>query len=144
VIHRLLLVLACLLPLHAQSWDALHGLKPGEPVRILDNGGQEHRGSFSALSTESLTIQSGAGTQSIERARIRQVKVRSSSRRIRNLLIGVGIGAAIGVTADQTLGALLRNETGDSKRPLMYLAPIGLFGAIGGAFPAYRTVYRAR
>jgi hypothetical protein len=144
VIRCLPVLLACLLPLHAQSWDALHGLKPGEPVRIVDNSGQERRGSFSTLSPESLTVQTGAGMQSIQRTSIRQIKVRSSSRRIRNLLIGVGIGVATGVAVDQTLGAALRNETGDSKRPLMYLAPIGLFGAIGGAFPAYRTVYRAR
>jgi hypothetical protein len=72
------------------------------------------------------------------------VKVRSTSRRVRNLLIGAGIGLAIGITADQTLGTYLRNESGDSQRPLMYAAPIALFGGIAGAFPAYRVVYSAR
>ena len=144
MIHRILLLLACLLPLHAQSWDSLSGLKSGDAVRVIDAGGQEHKGSFSAVSSESLTIRSGAGTQSIERAKVRQVKMRSTSKRIRNLLIGVGIGVGVGIAVDQSLGRALRNEGNDNQRALMYVGPIGLFGGIGGAFPAYRTVYRSR
>jgi hypothetical protein len=110
----------------------------------VDTTGQEHRGSFAAVAEDSLTIRMDAGERSFEKTKVRMVKVRSSQRRIRNLLIGVGIGVATGVAVDQSLGAALRNETGDSKRPVMYLAPIGLFGGIGAAIPAYRTVYRAR
>jgi hypothetical protein len=144
VIRYLLAFVACVVPLWAQPWDTLRGLKTGESVRVTDTAGQQYRGSFSAVSGDSLTIRTGDGEHSLEMAKVRLVKVRSTSRRIRNLLIGIGIGVATGVAVDQTLGAYMRNETGDSGRPLMYLAPIGLFGGIGGAIPAYRTVYRVR
>jgi hypothetical protein len=141
---RCLLFFAFLVPAWAQAWNSISELRPGDSLRVVDSAGKEHRGAFSAASADSLTIQTRQGADSIEKAKVRQVLVRSSSRRIRNLLIGVGIGVATGVAIDQTLGTALRNETGDSKRPLMYLAPIGLFGAIGGAVPAYRTIYRVR
>jgi hypothetical protein len=144
VIRSVLIFLACAAPLWAQSWDTLRGLKPGESIRVVDDGGHELRGAFAAATADSLTLRSGGGEHAIEKSKIRVVKVRSSSRRLRNLLIGVGVGVATGAVVDQTLGAALRNETGDSKRPLTYVAPIALFGGIAGALPAYRTVYRAR
>jgi hypothetical protein len=137
-------LLACVATLSAQSWDSLQSLRPGDAVRIVDTGGKEFSGSFAAATAESLTIQSQGSARLLAKTAIRLVKVRSTSRRLRNLLIGVSVGVVTGVAVDQTLGAALRNETGDSKRPLMYLAPIALFGGIGGAIPAYRTVYRAR
>jgi hypothetical protein len=144
VIRYFLALAALAAPLWAQSWDSLHGLRSGDAVRVAETGGQEHHGSFTAVSADALTIRTSDGPHNIERTKIREVKVRSSGRRIRNLLIGAGIGLATGIAADQTLGAALRNETGDSKRPIMYLAPIALFGGIGAAIPAYRTVYRLR
>ena len=73
------------------------------------------------------------------------MEVRCNARRTRNLLIGLGIGVAVGVTADQTVGAYVRNESNESAgaRAITYLAPIALFGAIG-ALPAYRTIYKVR
>jgi hypothetical protein len=80
----------------------------------------------------------------IERNKVRRVQVRSGARRVRNLVIGAAIGLAVGVTVDQTVGAYLRNETGDSGRGITYAAPIVVFGGIGAALPGYRTVYRMR
>jgi len=61
------------------------------------------------------------------------------------VLIGAGIGAALGITIDQTFGVYLRNETGETPgaRAITYIAPIGIFAAIGAALPNYRTIYRA-
>jgi len=40
--HIVLALMICGLPLHAQSWDAVRGLKPGDRVNVLDNSGQMH------------------------------------------------------------------------------------------------------
>ena len=62
---------------------------------------------------------------------------------MRNFLIGVGVGAAIGLIADQTAGAYLRNESNPaSARPLIWAVPIALGGAIGAAFPSYSVIYK--
>lgn len=141
------LVLAWLtfgLALSAQSWDTLRSLKPGDSIKILDAAGHESKGAFRAATADTITLTTGKNQTSIERPRVRRIQVRSGSRRVRNALIGAGIGLAIGVTVDQTLGAYLRNETGDSGRAITYAGPIGLFGGLGAALPAYRTVFRAR
>ena len=77
---------------------------------------------------------------------MRQVQVRSSARRARRIAIAAAIGLAIGVTADQTVGRYIRNESGEDggARALTYIAPTDIFGAIAGAFPSYRTIYRVR
>jgi hypothetical protein len=145
---RVYVVLAWLLgglSLSAQSWDGLKQLKAGDRVSVLDNTGKEHKGMFTAVSADAISLETGKGQESVERPRVRRVEVRSSSRRMRNVLIGVAVGVAVGVTVDQTLGAYFRNETGESggARAISYVAPIAAFGGLG-ALPANRTVYRAR
>ena len=139
-------LLACALPLCAQSWETLRGLKPGDRVVVLDAGRKEHKGSFTSVSDQAISLASGQSQVSIERGNVRRVQVRSGSHRLRHALIGIGIGVAIGAVADQTLGTYVRNEYGESgaARALTYIAPIALVGGIAAAAPAYKTVYRAR
>jgi hypothetical protein len=142
----ILLLLACAIPLRSQSWDSLRSLKSGERVYVLDSSGKEHKGTFSRVSDEAIAFTEGKSEISLQRARVRRVRIPSSSRRLRNTLIGVGIGVAVGVTTDQTLGSYLRNESAESTgaRALTYVAPIALFGGIAAALPGRKTVYRAR
>ena len=139
-----LALLACGAALQAQSWDALSGLRQGEKIKVADTAREEYHGGFRAVSERSISLETRQGVVEIERARVRRVQVRASSRRVRNLLIGVAIGVGEGVAVDQTVGRYLRNETGDDHRALTYIAPIALFGGIAAVLPAYRTVYRVR
>jgi hypothetical protein len=138
----LAIVLGCL-PVSAQSWESLSSLR-GQSVKVLDTSGEERKGICESAGSDAITIQTGKGQVSIEKAKVRRVQVKSGTRRARNIAIGAAVGVAVGVTVDQTLGKYLRNEVGDSGRPAMYLAPIGLFGGIGAALSPYRTVYRVR
>lgn len=143
---RLILVLlVCGFSLSAQSWDALNVLKPGDRITVLDTSDKEHKGDFTGVTTDAVSLKTGKGEVAVERARVRRVQVRSNSKRTRNALIGLAIGVTVGVVADQTAGAYFRNESGESAgaRALTYIAPIALFGGLG-ALPAYRTVYRVR
>ena len=129
----------------SQSWDSLQGLKPGDPILVQDSNGNDHKGQFRAYTAETLRLNTGKGEQAFERTRVHRVKLRAGSRRLRNVLIGAGIGVAVGVTVDHTVGTYLRNEAGESSgaRALSYVAPIAIFSAIGAALPSYRTIYRA-
>ena len=136
-------LLACAASLWAQSWDGLSSLNPGERVTVLEKSGREHKGVFRSVSTQAISIEERSSQVAIERARVRRVQAGSHAHRVRNLLIGAGIGLAIGLTVDQTLGTFFRNEGHDSGRAVTYIAPIAVFGAIGAALPGHRTVYRA-
>ena len=141
-----LLLLCAGLSLEAQSWDTLRALKPGDHIKVIDSAAATHTGVFSAFSVDAISLTTGAGELAIERARVHRIQVRSGSRRSRNALIGAAIGVALGATVDLTLGAYFRNEVGETSgaRAITYVAPITVFGSLGAAFPAYRTVYRAR
>jgi len=147
---RLILILAALaatvLPACGQSWDRLRELRPGQSIKVKEIDGPQHSGIFRSVSADRLTMTDGKSEISIEQAKIRRVQVRSGERRLRNFLIGAGIGAAIGVVTDNTLGVYIRNESaqGDGARAATYLLPIGLVGGIAAAVPAYQTVYRTK
>jgi hypothetical protein len=141
--RRYLLFLTCAIALHAQAWDALRGLKPGDNVKVQELTGAEHKGAFVSMTADAITLRTAKSEASVERTRIRRVQLRSSARRARNFAIGAAIGAVAGIIADQTLGTYLRNESNPSSgaRALTYVAPIGILGGIAAARPAYRTIY---
>jgi hypothetical protein len=144
VLARTAVILTCSLALNAQSWDRLRELKPGERVKVLETAGQEHQGTFRGATADAVQIGTDKSELTIERARVKRVQVRSNARRARKAAILGGIGLAIGVTVDQTLGVRLRNEGDSTGRAAMYAVPIGLLGGIGASFPGYDTVYKAR
>jgi hypothetical protein len=123
----------------------LNGLRPGDSIRVLESGGQEHRGQFVRVSKDGISIASDQAEVTVDRAKVRRVKVRSGKRRVRNTLIGAGVGAATGLVVDMTLGAYFRNESNETSgaRALTYLAPTGIAAGIAAAFPAYETIYKA-
>ncbi len=81
---------------------------------------REFKGTLTSVSDSAIAIrESNGGEVSIERARVRRVELRSGSRRVRNALIGAGVGLAVGATVDLTLGVRLRNEGSGASRPLV-------------------------
>ena len=117
-------------------------LNSGTPIEVITSDRVE-KGDFVSSSTESLTIHTHRGEQRFLRQEVVRVVSRTQSRRMRNILIGVGAGAAIGLVTDQTLGAYLRNESNPaSARPLIWALPIALGGGIGAAFPSHPVIYQ--
>ena len=131
------------LPVFAQSWDELKGLKPGQSVRVEERDGTKGSGELKSVSDLAIRYVSSSGELEIERAKVKRVEVKSPERRLRNVLIGAAIGAAIGVVVDQTLGTRLRNEGTDSQA-VTYATTITGAAAIGAMIAPYKTVYRAR
>jgi hypothetical protein len=126
----------------SKPWGSLGQLNSGAPIEVVTSDRAE-KGEFVSSSTESLTIQTRRGERKFLRPEVVRVVSRTQSRRVRNVLIGVGVGAAIGLVTDQTLGAYLRNESNpDNARALIWILPIALCGATGAAFSSYPVIYR--
>ena len=126
----------------SKTWESLGQLKAGVPIEVVTRDHAE-KGEFVSSSTESLTIHTRHGEQRFSRPEVVRIVSRKESRRMRNALIGVGVGAAIGLINDQTLGTYLRNESNPaSARPLIWILPIAVCGGIGAAFPSYPVIYR--
>lgn len=135
----------CSLTLCGGSWDDLRQIGAGSVVSVQDTAGRDYRGKFTAVTPAAISLATDSGPAGIERTRVRRVKVRVPSRRARNIAIGVGIGFAVGLVVDQTLGTYFRNESNqtDAARAITYVAPIGIFGALGAAIAPWRTAYRS-
>ena len=86
----------------------MRGLAPGEKIKAVDTAHREYKGAFTAFSERGISLETRSGVVEIERARVHRVEIRANSRRVRNIMVGVGIAF------DQTLGALFRNEQGES------------------------------
>jgi len=138
----LIIALLCATMLHAapKTWDRLDRLNAGAPVQVETAGGNE-KGEVVSSSTASLTIRTESGERKFARPDVLRVVSRTQSKRVRNILIGVGVGVAIGLTTDQSLGTRLRNEGNDSAGLIWGLSIAGGAG-IGAVIPSYPVVYR--
>ena len=125
----------------SHDWENVTKIKPGTRVEVVA-ADQAAKGEFIACSTESLTIRTGRGEQRFARPEVIRVVSLGRSRRLRNALIGGGVGVAVALTTDKTLGSYLHNESNLDARPLIWILPIALGAGLGAAFPSHPVVYR--
>ena len=142
---RLLALSLCALTLTAQSWESVRALDVSARVKVRELNGPQHKGNVASVTADAISIATPTGTVSVEKAKVARVEVHGKHRRARNIAIGAGIGVGVAIVIDQTLGVRLRNDGagGGAGRAITYLAPIGLFSAIGAAMSPYKTIYRA-
>jgi hypothetical protein len=127
------------------SWDEVTRLPSGNVVRVTDKTGKQTKGSFVSASANAIVLSDKSSQVSIDRANVRRIE-KKPGHRVRNALIGAGIGLAAGIAIDQTLGTILRNEAGEDAgaRALTILAPTAIFGGIGALTGGYRTIYSTK
>jgi hypothetical protein len=111
-------------------------------VKVREIQGAEHKGNVASVTPDAISLSTPSGNVSVERAKVARIQVHRANHRARNIAIGAAVGLAVGLVIDQTLGVRLRNEGSNSGRAITYIAPIGIFGAIGAAMSPYKTVYR--
>lgn len=79
------------------NWVNLKQLPPGQQIRVVLNDAKSYSGPLHSMSNENLVILTGGVEQKFERRNILRVSTRGKSHRGRNALIGLGVGAGIGV-----------------------------------------------
>jgi hypothetical protein len=128
----------------ATGWERLSELRPGDRIVVVQTDGKEYDGQMLRVTADSLSLRAEGSEITVERTKILRVTLRKS-RRLRNALIGAGIGFAVSLTLDKTLGTYLNNETGyhAKAKALIWALPIGMGAVAGSASPGYPTVYRA-
>ncbi len=138
-------LIAAASPLRAakSDWNHLQALKPDVQVRVVQNDDKSYEGAFQSMNDSGITLRLAAGSQTFARPDIFRIYFRSKNNRLRNTLIGVGIGAALAALAQ---GA---NHWGENTgiRTIWWVWPVGMgtFGGIGAAIPTggWHVVYRA-
>jgi hypothetical protein len=143
----LLLLVPTLAAQDSSSWANLAQALAGKEVRVTRSDGQKIRGEFQSASVDSLVVSTAKSSQTISRAMIVRVSAKGKSHRARNAVIGIGAGAAVGLTVgaitDSSCPAngclIVRKNFGKEV-----LTPIG--GLVGVLIPTgrWRDLYRAK
>jgi hypothetical protein len=120
------------------SWETLvTTLKPGRNVVVVQHSGKRAEGKLQTLTGESITVQAGPQSLTIQRDEVFRVRV--AGVRGKRALIGSGLGAAAGVAFGAKLGS--------RRHGLSAVVFGGLFagiGAAGGAaIPTGKPLYEA-
>jgi hypothetical protein len=128
----------------ASQWDNVKTLAPGTQIRIADGAStpgapqqgapQQVQGTLESVTDSELVIVGGSGTQSFPRAQIAGVSVKKNGHRLRNALIGLGVGTAAGAVIGFGIGhANCGNAGGWCGLNEIWGAGIGgIGGLIGG------------
>jgi outer membrane lipoprotein SlyB len=124
------------------SWSALSGLRPGQKIEVADTSSKKHSGTFLNVSDTAISTQGNASEQTTLRPQVRSVRLMESSHRMRNALIGAGIGAGAGggitAAAWEQHGFLGSKGTGAAVGAIIG----GVAGAIVGVLsPSHKTIY---
>jgi hypothetical protein len=131
----------------APDWNSVKNLAPGTEIRVERAGGPSVRGRLRSASDETLVVDSGKGEEMLPRQQVARLAVRGRGHRGRNTLIGLGVGAGVGLV----IGFATRASPNQLQFVPNSAVIGGLTGAgalvgtiVGVAIPTggWRTVYR--
>jgi hypothetical protein len=136
----------------ARDWASLGhtpAIAAGTEIEARTTRNQRVRGQFKSVDEDALVIGAANGEQRLARATVARVSAKKPGHRLRNTLIGFGVGAAAGLTLGAVADARCTGNCVEGNRPLgkEVGAPLGaLIGAIIGVIVptgGWREVYRA-
>jgi PEGA domain-containing protein len=125
-----------------RSWENLKSLAPGQAIEVEGMDSKTLRGTFLALSDESLTLRVGTAETTVGRGYIWQLVDRTHSRRGHQAAIGALIGGGIGAF----LGALtaMTEEGTAGAGALEATIFTGLGAGLGSLSHGYPTLYKTK
>lgn len=124
------------------SWDNLSALAAGEKIQVRAVNAVEVTGGFVSVSDTSITVQAGAGAQTIQRQDVRRVRRMKNKHRLRNTLVAAGIGAGAGAGISSAAWENHGFAGGKGTGAAVGAVIGGLGGAIVGALlPGHATIY---
>ena len=137
------------------DWNNLQQLRVGQKIEVVDTNLKKYKGTFLSFSEEAISLRVKKQEVGVQREDVFRVSLRKKSKRLRNVLIGLAIGAGAGSAL-----AVAENSRTCGDQPLVscfdldfgaityaILVPVGgaVGAGIGAAFPpGYQTIYRAK
>ena len=133
------------------DWNNLQQLRVGDKVEVVRTDLSKHKGTFLSFSDEAISLRVKKEEVGVQREDVFRVSLREKSKRLRNALIGMAIGAGAGAALAAAENSAQANDPGPGPdlRSIAYavLVPVGgaVGAGVGAAFPpGYQTIYRAK
>jgi hypothetical protein len=130
----------------------LNSLLTGQKIQIVETNSKKHSGSFIRFSDTAISYQdNNAGEQSIQRQSVRSVKFMGNVHRLRNTLIGIGVGGGLGAGIGAATyhnnpcppTSFCLNGIGGRGLPTAIGAVLGAAGGVivGALWPSHKMIY---
>ncbi len=129
------------------SWGNLQQLRVGQKIEVVETNLKKHKGTFLSFSDEAISLRVKKDDVGVPRVNVLRVGSLDRSKRKRNILLGVAIGAGLGMLAGTGVALATLDEGDESKAAVLIVgfsaAGAGALGAMG-ASSGYHTIYRAK
>ena len=139
----LILLAAAALAAAGDDWSAVQRLAPSQSIEVALRDGARARVQFLSATADAVSVREATGERSIERARIRSVRVADPGRRVRKGLMWTAIGGGIGYGAGFAICPHCPSEGAPAKFTAPFTALGAGIGALGFLSSPYRTIYKA-
>jgi hypothetical protein len=115
------------------DWGSVQTIAPGTQVRVVAGGAKAVGGTLVSVTDTTLLILSvGAGQQPFEKAQIASLSAKKQGHRLRNTLIGLGVGLATGAAIGVAAGECKTCKPNQSTMGYA-MGGFGFLGAVVGA-----------
>jgi len=139
------------------SWTNLSVLQAGQRIQVVDMNSKKHSGTFVNVSDTAISCQETGGEQTIQKQDVRSVKLMESKHRVRNTLVGLGLGGGVGAGVGAGIGAATFHSCSSQS---FCIQPVGKGGSagiaavigfaggaavgavVGALLPSHSTIYR--
>ena len=128
------------------DWNNLQQLRVGQKIEVVETNLKKHKGTFLSFSEGAISLRVKKDEVGVPRVNVLRVASLDRSKRKRNILLGVAIGAGLGVLAGVGVSYATLDEGDESKAAALIVGFSGAGAAALGAMGAssgYRTIYRA-
>lgn len=144
----LLVALAAATAAAQSDWVKVKALPIGQEIRASLRDGKSYRGQVQNVTDEALVMVAASQQQTLARAEVKKIATKSEGHRLRNALIGAGLGAAGGVGFGAAIDASCSPHClGGNNTGKFVFTPVGaIVGAVVGvAWPTgtWHTVYKS-
>ena len=153
-LYRLLAIstfaLTTIAPLKGQTgksdWGNLRQMRSGQQVETVLKDAKSYRGTLQSVSDDGITIRAVSDEQTFLRANVLRVSVKGKGHRLRNAVLGAGIGAGTGTVVGAAVCGQRSSYCKVSQGISFGARVVGLIGAaVGVLIPTggWHEVYRA-
>ncbi len=134
------------------DWNNLQQLRAGQRIEVVQMNLKSLQGTFLSFSEEAISLRVGKDEVGVQREEVFRVSLRKKSKRLRNVLIGLAIGAGAGVAVVEICAQASSGFSpclGQDFRAIAYAVLVPVGGAVGAGVgatfpPGYQTIYRAK
>ena len=130
---------------HSSSWDTVKALAAGTAVRVTDDS-RTVNGTIEGVTDGAIVVTLETGQESFKQQDVTRVSLKKNGHRRRNALIGLGVGAGVGLVVGGVADASCTSFCIAGNFGKAIFTPMGAIagGLVGALLPSggWREIYK--